>query len=74
MLFLAEKSEYNSLILSRVNKNTTHLVVSANRTRTSKVRQASKYSHIKIVNQDWLMNSISKWKKENEEPYLVCID
>jgi len=55
----------------RVNRHVTHLVASTSRTRTHKVRQAAKYPHIKIVNQQWLMNSMSKWEKEPEEPYLV---
>jgi RNA polymerase II subunit A-like phosphatase len=37
----------------------------------TKVRQAAKYEHIKIVNQQWLLNSMSKWEKEDETPYLV---
>ncbi|TQS37273.1 hypothetical protein Golomagni_02260 [Golovinomyces magnicellulatus] len=63
-----------SLIIDRVHRHCTHLVVSSNRTRTKKVRQATRYAHIKIVNQDWLMNSISKWKKEDETSYLICSD
>lgn len=59
------------LTLRRVSRKVTHLVVSANRTRTQKVRQAAKYPHIKIVNHNWLMDCLSKWQKEDEEPYIV---
>lgn len=59
------------LTVDRVNRKVTHLVASTSRTRTHKVRQAAKYDHIKIVNQQWLLNSMSKWEKEDETPYLV---
>lgn len=42
-----------------------------NRTRTHKVRQAAKYPKIKIVNLQWLLDSISKWERQDEAPYLV---
>jgi hypothetical protein len=58
-------------MINRVNRKVTHLVASTSRTRTHKVRQAAKYEHIKIVNQQWLLNSMSKWEKEDETPYLV---
>ncbi|KAI9740807.1 MAG: Carboxy-terminal domain (CTD) phosphatase [Claussenomyces sp. TS43310] len=60
-------------VQTRVSKRVTHVVVSANRTRTQKVRQAAKYPHIKIVNQQWLMSSMSKWRMEDELPYLIEI-
>lgn len=62
---------FGGQVLPKVTRKVTHVVVSANRTRTQKVRQAAKYPHIKIVNQQWLMNSMSKWEKEDESPYLV---
>ena len=73
-----KRSELSKLYVSdsrlthcRVSKKVTHVVTSTSRTRTLKVRQAAKYAHIKIVNQQWLLNSMSKWEKEDEEPYLV---
>ncbi|KAI1000497.1 RNA polymerase II subunit A C-terminal domain phosphatase [Podosphaera aphanis] len=64
---------FGAKIMKKVNKNSTHLVAPNSRTRTNKVKQAAKYPHIKIVNQDWLFNSISKWEKEDEEPYLLWV-
>ena len=58
---------------AKVSRRVTHVVTSTSRTRTHKVRQAAKYPHIKIVNQHWLINSMSKWAKEDETPYLVEI-
>lgn len=64
-------ASFGAKIMTKVNKNVTHLVASTSSTRTNKVRQAARYPHIKIVNQQWLLNSMSKWEKEDEEPYLV---
>ncbi|KAI9049400.1 hypothetical protein LZ554_006434 [Drepanopeziza brunnea f. sp. 'monogermtubi'] len=64
---------FGAKIQAKVNRKVTHLVASTSRTRTHKVRQAAKYPNIKIVNQQWLLNSMSKWKKEDETPYLVTI-
>ncbi|RPA99239.1 hypothetical protein L873DRAFT_1789822 [Choiromyces venosus 120613-1] len=42
--------------------------------RTAKVRRAaSKYPHIRIVTPQWLYDSISNWRKEPEDPYLLPI-
>lgn len=57
----------------RVSRKVTHLVASTNRTRTTKVKQAARHEKIKIVSQQWLLNSMSKWKKEDEGPYLVHV-
>jgi RNA polymerase II subunit A C-terminal domain phosphatase len=62
---------FGAQIQTKVTRKVTHVVVSANRTRTQKVRQAAKYPHIKIVNQQWLVNCMSKWEKEDETSYLV---
>lgn len=62
---------FGANIQTKVSRKVTHVVASTSRTRTAKVRQAAKYPHIKIVNQEWLLKSMSKWKMEDEEPYLV---
>ena len=56
---------------TKISRRVTHLVVSANRTRTQKVRQAARYPGIKIVKQQWLTESMSRWEKVDEGPYLV---
>ncbi|CZS97990.1 related to phosphoserine phosphatase fcp1 [Rhynchosporium agropyri] len=68
-----QAASFGADIQSKVNRKVTHLVASTSRTRTHKVRQAAKYPNIKIVNQLWLLNSMSKWQKEDETPYLVTI-
>ena len=35
--------------------------------------QATRYPHIKIVNPSWLYDSISHWRREPEERYLIVI-
>ncbi|KUJ14794.1 uncharacterized protein LY89DRAFT_686441 [Mollisia scopiformis] len=68
-----QAASFGAEIQTKVNRKVTHLVASTSRTRTTKVRQAAKYPNIKIVNQQWLLNSMSKWEKEDETPYLVQI-
>ncbi|KAH6677881.1 RNA polymerase II subunit A C-terminal domain phosphatase [Plectosphaerella plurivora] len=65
---------HGAQIQSKVSRKVTHLVVSTARTRTQKATQAAKIPSIKIVNQNWLLDSISQWKHLDEEPYLVHIE
>lgn len=62
---------FGAHIHNKVSRKVTHLVVSANRTRTQKVRQAARYPDIKIVRQQWLTDCMSRWEKVDETPYLV---
>lgn len=57
-----------------IGKRTTHLIAARN--RTAKVRQAAKRGkgRIKVVWPQWLMDSISRWERLNELPYLINID
>lgn len=59
-------------IQTKVSKKVTHLVVSTARLniKTQKATQAARIPSIKIVNQNWLLDSISQWKHLDEEPYL----
>lgn len=58
---------------TRIEPDVTHLVISSSRPRTQKVRQAARLATIKIVNQDWLQDSISQWEELDETPYLVDV-
>lgn len=62
---------YGADLQTRIHSGITHLVVSTNRPRTAKVRTAAKIPSIKIVNQNWLQDSISQWEELDETPYLV---
>ncbi|KAI9773410.1 MAG: Carboxy-terminal domain (CTD) phosphatase [Geoglossum simile] len=62
---------FGARIFENVNRNTTHLVAARN--RTAKVRQAARYSHVKIVTTQWLFDSMSQWQRLDEEPYLIPV-
>ncbi|MCJ1320671.1 Carboxy-terminal domain (CTD) phosphatase [Xylographa vitiligo] len=55
-------------------RSTTHVIAARN--RTAKVRQAVRRGRgrIKIVNTKWLMDSISRWARQEETPYLLKTD
>ena len=57
-----------------IGKRTTHLIAARN--RTAKVRQAAKRGKgkIKVVWPQWLMDSITRWEKLDEIPYLINLD
>jgi len=57
----------------RISKRVTHLVTESSRSRTSKVKEAAQLGTVKIVNQDWLIESMSRWERVSEDPYLVEI-
>lgn len=58
---------------TRIDPDITHLVISSSRPRTQKVRQAARIPSVKIVNQNWLQDSISQWEELDETPYLVDV-
>lgn len=64
---------FGAELRDRVSRDITHLVVSSARPRTQKVRQAAKFPSIKIVNQQWLLDSMSEWRRVEEANYLVEI-
>ena len=53
---------------------TTHVIAARN--RTAKVRKAVRRGRgkIKIVNMKWLLDSISRWARQDETPYLLATD
>ena len=63
----------NLKALVHSERKITHLVTSNSRARTTKVKQAAQRGNIKIVNQQWLVDSMSRWERQNEEDYLVSI-
>lgn len=58
-------------MVDTISPKVTHVV--AARQRTQKVRQAARYPHIKIVNLQWLYDSISQWHREPEDNYLIVV-
>ncbi|KAA8893966.1 hypothetical protein FN846DRAFT_787193 [Sphaerosporella brunnea] len=62
---------FGAKVVETVSSKVTHLI--AARSRTAKVRTAARYPNIKIVSPAWLYDSISHWRHELEEPYLIAI-
>ncbi|KAJ0107482.1 fcp1-like phosphatase [Diaporthe amygdali] len=62
---------FGAILEDRIHPAITHLVVSLLRPRTAKVREAVRIPTIKIVNQNWLQDSISQWEELDETPYLL---
>ncbi|CAM1503588.1 Fc.00g011790.m01.CDS01 [Cosmosporella sp. VM-42] len=68
-----QAQSFGAQVLDSVSKRVTHLVVSSSRPRTKKVQQAAKIPSIKIVNQNWLTDCLSQWRRLDERPYYVDI-
>jgi RNA polymerase II subunit A-like phosphatase len=64
---------FGAQVLDEVSSGVTHLVVATSRPRTKKVQQAAKIPSIKIVNQNWLSDCLSQWRRLHEAPYLMEI-
>ncbi|KAI1332441.1 hypothetical protein F5Y16DRAFT_357800 [Xylariaceae sp. FL0255] len=62
---------FGAEIRTRITPDVTHLVIHSARPRTQKVRQAAKIPSIKIVNQNWLADSLAQWEALDTTPYLV---
>ncbi|KAF2268462.1 hypothetical protein CC78DRAFT_455070 [Lojkania enalia] len=56
-----------------VNRQTTHVIANPDR-KTTKVKKAARYSHIKIVNAEWMFQCCTRWVHVDESPYLIEID
>ncbi|KAF4976483.1 hypothetical protein FZEAL_6849 [Fusarium zealandicum] len=68
-----QAQSYGAQVLDTISKRVTHLVVASSRPRTKKVQQAAKISSIKIVNQNWLTDCLSQWRRLDERPYYLEI-
>lgn len=62
---------FGAVIASKIGTKTTHLV--AGRNRTAKVREATRYPKIMIVTTQWLLDSLTQWKRLDENPYTVPV-
>ncbi|KAJ3497916.1 hypothetical protein NLG97_g1532 [Lecanicillium saksenae] len=68
-----QAQSFGAQVLNVVSKRVTHLVVSTSTPRTNKVQQAAKIPSIKIVNQNWLTDCLSQWRRLDERPYYLAI-
>src|SRR4051794_24732475 len=63
---------FGARVSENLTKSTTHVVAPVGK-RTSKVKQAARHTHIKIVTTEWLMECISRWEHVNEKPYIMHV-
>lgn len=68
-----QAQSFGAQVLNVISKRVTHLVVSTSTPRTNKVQQAAKISSIKIVNQSWLTDCLSQWRRLDESPYYLAV-
>lgn len=68
-----QAQSFGAQVLDNITKRVTHLVVSTSRPRTKKVQQAAKIASIRIVNQNWLVDCLSQWRRLDERPYYLDI-
>ncbi|KAF4120916.1 hypothetical protein GMORB2_2402 [Geosmithia morbida] len=68
-----QAQSFGAQVLDSISKRVTHLVVSSARPRTKKVQQAAKISSIRIVNQNWLLDCLSQWRRLDESPYYIGV-
>ncbi|KAH0489456.1 hypothetical protein TgHK011_009884 [Trichoderma gracile] len=68
-----QAQSFGAQVVDSVSPRVTHLVVSLARPRTKKVQQAAKIPSIKIVNQSWLADCLSQWRRLDESPYYMPI-
>jgi RNA polymerase II subunit A C-terminal domain phosphatase len=68
-----QAQSFGAQVLDSVSKRVTHLVVATSRPRTKKVQQAARIPSIRIVNQNWLTDCLSQWRRLDERPYYVDV-
>lgn len=66
-----QAQSFGAQVVDTVSHRITHLVVSSARPRTKKVQQAAKIASVKIVNQNWLTDCLSQWRRLDERPYYM---
>jgi RNA polymerase II subunit A-like phosphatase len=60
-------------VATSINRRTTHVIANPDR-KTTKVKQAARYPHIKIVNPEWMFQCCTRWEHVEETPYTIEID
>jgi RNA polymerase II subunit A-like phosphatase len=64
---------FGAEVATSVNRKTTHVIANPDR-KTTKVKKAARYEHIKIVNPEWMFQCCSRWEHVDETPYLIEVD
>jgi RNA polymerase II subunit A-like phosphatase len=66
-------SSFGAEVTTDVTRRTTHVIANPDR-KTTKVKRAARYPHIKIVNPEWMFQCCTKWEHVDETPYLIESD
>lgn len=64
---------FGAQVALNVNRHTTHVIANPDR-KTTKVKKAARYPHIKIVNAEWMLQCCTRWERVDETPYLIELD
>lgn len=64
---------FGAEVSTTVNRRTTHVIANPDR-KTTKVKSAARYPHIKIVNPEWMFQCCTRWEHVDEGPYTIEID
>lgn len=64
---------FGAEVATNVSRRTTHVIANPDR-KTTKVKKAARYEHIKIVNPEWMFQCCSRWEHVDETPYLIQLD
>ncbi|KAI8939112.1 hypothetical protein NX059_004947 [Plenodomus lindquistii] len=64
---------FGAEVSTSVNRRTTHVIANPDR-KTTKVKSAARYPHIKIVNPEWMFQCCTRWEHVDEGPYTIEID
>ncbi|KAF1940756.1 hypothetical protein EJ02DRAFT_349481 [Clathrospora elynae] len=66
-------SSFGAEVSTSINRRTTHVIANPDR-KTTKVKRAARYPHIKIVNPSWMVDCCTRWEHMEETPYAIEID
>ncbi|KAH8727846.1 hypothetical protein GQ44DRAFT_769906 [Phaeosphaeriaceae sp. PMI808] len=64
---------FGAQVSTSVNRRTTHVIANPDR-KTTKVKNAARYQHIKIVNPEWMFQCCTRWEHADETPYTIEVD
>ncbi|KAF9696661.1 hypothetical protein EKO04_005299 [Ascochyta lentis] len=64
---------FGAEVTTSVSRRTTHVIANPDR-KTTKVKKAARYEHIKIVNPEWMFQCCSRWEHVDETRYLIEVD
>ncbi|KAL6710452.1 CTD phosphatase Fcp1 [Coniothyrium glycines] len=64
---------FGAEVSTSVNRRTTHVIANPDR-KTTKVKKAARFPHIKIVNPDWMFQCCARWEHLDETAYAIETD